>query len=87
MVRAKTKPRKQPLVIRSHTLTPELENLLQQWSHDATDALGWTVSTSAILRALLQYAAQQPAAWRPTTLFPFIEQEIAAGVLWGSKKK
>jgi hypothetical protein len=40
-----------------------------------------------VLRALLRYAAQQPASWGPTALFPLVEREIATGVAWGSKKK
>jgi hypothetical protein len=87
MAPRKPKIKKQPLVIRTHSLMAESERLLQRWSQEATDALGWTVSSSAMLRALLQYAARQPTAWASTTLFPIIEQEIQAGVLWGSKKK
>jgi hypothetical protein len=64
-----------------------MERFLQRWSQDATDALGWTVSSSALLRALLQYASRQPASWVPANLFPIIEQEIAAGVRWGGSEK
>jgi hypothetical protein len=87
MARKKSALKKQPLVVRTHSLTPESERLLHQWSQEATDALGWTVSSSAVLRALLRYASRQPASWVPGNLFPIIEQEIAAGVLWGRKKK
>jgi hypothetical protein len=80
-------PQKPFLVARSHTLTREADILLQQLSQEASDALGWTVGSSAILRALLRYVAQQPSSWAAATLHPLIEQEIASGLLWGSKKK
>jgi hypothetical protein len=87
MARAKTKPQKQPLVIRSYTLTQDTDHVLQQLRQEASDVVGWTISGSAIVRALLQYAARQPSSWGVTMLFPLIEQEIKAGTLWGSKKK
>jgi hypothetical protein len=87
MARATTKPRKQPLLIRSHTLTQDTDKILQYLSQEASDRLGWRASNSAVVRALLRYAAQRPDEWMVTTLFPLIEREIDAGVLWGSKKK
>jgi hypothetical protein len=87
MTHAHPAPKKQHLVIRSHTLTRDTDRSLQQTSRDASVHLGWTVSSSAVLRALLRYAAQQPASWGPTALFPLVEREIATGVAWGSKKK
>ncbi len=87
MARPTTKRKKQPLVIRSHTLTRKADRLLQRLSQDASDALGWTVSSSAVVRALLRHVEQQPSAWASSVLFPVIEQEIAGGILWGSRKK
>ena len=87
MARSKPTPKKQPLVARTHTLTQEADTTLQQLSQDASDSLGWTVGSSAVIRALLRYVAQQPTAWASMTLHPLIEQEIAGGLLWGSKKK
>jgi len=81
------KPQKPFLVARSHTLTREADILLQQLSQEASDALGWTVGSSAVIRALLRYVAQQPSSWASATLHPLIEKEIANGVFWGSKKK
>lgn len=72
---------------RTHTLSQDDNRLLDRLSQDASDALGWTVSTSAVMRALLRYVAQQPPTWAPATLFPVIEQEIAAGTVWGSKQQ
>jgi len=50
-------------------------------------ALGWTVGSSAVIRALLRYADQQTPAWVSESLHPLIEQEIASGTFWGTKKK
>jgi hypothetical protein len=87
MAAKKSAPQKPFLVARTHTLTREADILLQQLSQEASDALGWTVGSSAIVRALLRYVAQQPTSWAPTTLHPLIEKEIDAGIVWGSKKK
>ncbi len=87
MARSKPTPKKQPLVVRSLTLTQEADTTLQQLGQEATDALGWTVGRSAVARALLLYVAQQPPAWASATLHPLIEREIAGGMVWGSKKK
>jgi hypothetical protein len=87
MAKRKLTRKKQPLVIRSHALTRDIDQLLQQWSQEASDTLGWTVSSSAIVRALIRDASQQPGSWISTVLFPLIEHEIGAGVHWGSKKR
>jgi phage gp46-like protein len=86
MARPKSAPKKQPLFPRTHTLSRNDDRVLQQLSQDASDALGWTVGSSAIIRALLQYVVQQPTAWASTALHPLIEQEIASGRVWGKKK-
>jgi len=86
MARAKTKPKRRPLVIRSLTLTHDADETLQRLSQNASDYLGWTVSGSAIVRALLRQAAQQSSPWMTTQLSPFIEKEISSGVVWGKKK-
>ena len=87
MARPKSAPKKQPLFPRTFTLSRNDDHLLQQLSQDASDALGWTVGSSAVIRALLQYVGQQPPSWVSATLHPLIEQEIAKGLFWGSKKK
>jgi hypothetical protein len=87
MATKKPTPRKQPLYPRTYTLSRETAQVLQQLSQEATDALGWTVGSSAMIRALLRYVAQQPPGWAATTLHPLIEQEITSGTFWGSKKK
>jgi hypothetical protein len=87
MARPKSAPKKQPLFPHTFTLSQDADRLLQQLSQDASDALGWTVGSSAVIRALLRYTDQQSPAWASTTLHPLIEQEIAQGRVWGSKKK
>ncbi len=77
----------EPLKICSLKLTPTAEQVLQRLGQDASDSLGWTVSSSAMLRALLAYVDQQPPAWASSTLYPFVEQEIARGRVWGKKKQ
>jgi hypothetical protein len=88
MIMAYTKrtPSPEPLKICSLTLTETAERLLNDLSQDATDAIGRPVSNSALVRALLQYLAQQPSTWTATTIYPFVEQEIERGRVWGKKK-
>jgi hypothetical protein len=76
----------EPLKVCSLKITPAAERLLNDLSQDATDAIGRPVSSSALVRALLQYLAQQPSTWTATTLYPLIEQEIGHGRVWGKKK-
>jgi hypothetical protein len=86
MATRKPIPLKRSLFIRTHTLTEENERTLQRLSHEASDVMGWTVSNSAVVRALLRYTTQQPSSWISTTLAPLIEQEMQTGIVWGSKK-
>ena len=87
MARQKKTPPKEPLKVVTMKLTTVEEHVLQRLSQDASDTLGWTVSSSAIMRALIQHAGQQPPAWATAALHPLIEQEIAQGRVWGSKKR
>jgi hypothetical protein len=87
MARILTTPLKEPLKVSSVKLTATAEGILQQLSQDASDRLGWTVTSSAVVRALVSYAGQQPASWVSSALQPLIEQEITQGRVWGSKKK
>jgi hypothetical protein len=86
MARTKKTPPTEPLKVCSVKLTPASELMLQTLSQDASDALGWTVSSSATVRALIRYAGQQPPTWAAAALHPLIEQEISQGRVWGSKK-
>lgn len=84
--RRKKTPLKQPLQVSTIKLTAAEKDILQRLSQDASDNLGWTVTPSTIIRALIQHAGQQPQAWRATAIYPPIEQEIAQGRVWGTKK-
>jgi hypothetical protein len=86
MAPRKNPPKKEPVLIRSHTLTPSTETILKRLSGDATDTIGRAVSDSAIVRALLRYADQQGMSWVRACLFPFAEEEIVQGMMWGKKK-
>jgi hypothetical protein len=83
--RKKTLP-KEPILVRSHTLTPSTEAVLKRLSQTATDVIGRGVSSSAIVRALALYAGQQSPIWLQETLFPLIEIEMTKGTMWGRKK-
>jgi hypothetical protein len=85
MARMKKSPPTEPLRVYSVKLTPAVVDLLLYLGQDASDALGWTVSSSAVIRALIQHAGQQPSEWAATAIHPLIEQEIAAGRVWGKK--
>jgi hypothetical protein len=90
MARAKTKPKNSDaskLLRRSLMIMPETGAALKWLGRDASDYIGWTVSSSAIVRALVYYAEQQPPGWATSQLFPLVEREIASGTVWGSKKK
>ena len=70
----------------SITLTPDVGGILQSFSQDAKDFTGRAVGRSAVLRALVHYADQQGEQWVREQIFPLIEQELNAGVMWGKKK-
>lgn len=86
MARKKTEPKKEAFGIRSLSLSQENNRTLELLSKDASDFLGWTVSSSAVARGLLRYAEQQGYEWARSQLFPFIEREISSGIVWGKKK-
>jgi len=87
---ANTKPtREKPrpaLAVHTITLARQDETTLEQLSSDASDFVGRKVSGSAILRALLRYAAAQGDMWARAELFSRVEQEMTGGTVWGSKK-
>jgi hypothetical protein len=87
MARLRKTPPKEPLKVYTMKLTPTVADMLMRLGQDASDALGWTVSSSAVVRALIRQAGQQPESWASNALHPLIEEEIAGGRVWGSKKK
>lgn len=81
------KKKKPQFEIRSLTLTSQQMKELEQIGFDASDMLGWKVSQSAVMRALLAYAQQQGPKWIRETLHPLIERELEKGVVWGHRRK
>lgn len=75
------------LKISSVKLSLAAEQTLGQIGQDASDVLGWKVTGSAVTRALIRYVGKQTPAWIASELLPLIEEEIAQGRVWGSKKK
>jgi hypothetical protein len=72
--------------IHSITLADEEALLLRRLSQEASDFLGRTISSSAVIRALIrQIEKQGPSA--ADDLFFEIERELKAGKLWGRKHK
>lgn len=86
MARLKKPSPKETILVRSHTLTPTVDRALRDISQDASDLLGWTVSNSAVVRAMVRYINAQGERWQREHLFPVIEQEIQDGTFWGKKK-
>lgn len=81
------KPAKPEFHIHSHSLTREAGEQLERLAQEASDYIGWRVSGSAIVRALITHAAAQASDWQRSALFSLIEAEIQSGTLWGSKKR
>jgi hypothetical protein len=68
----------------SVSLTPDVVDALRRLSSEVSDFLGWPISNSAIVRALVRQAAQHsPSA--EEALFRLIEQELKSGVKWGKQ--
>lgn len=88
MATRKTKAKKlskPPLVIRTFSLTTANDTLLSEIAGTASDSLGWTVSSSAIVRALLGFVEEQSSAWTATEIISRVEKEIDTGRVWGRK--
>lgn len=87
MARTKTPPpQEQPKSsIHSITLAGEEVLVLQRLSQEASDFLGRTISSSAVIRALIRQIGKQGPA-EADALFIEIERELKAGRIWGRKK-
>ena len=68
-------------------LTKDNVDLLKALAQEASSQVGRTISGSAILRALVRYAAKQGRAWQRETIFPVLEEEIASGTVRGTKTR
>jgi hypothetical protein len=84
--RPKKTPIKQPLQVSTIKLTPAEKEILHRLSQDASDNLGWTVTPSAVIRALIQHAGEQPQTWRAAAIYPPISREIDQGRVWGFQR-
>ncbi len=82
VARKKTKPQK-PTFISTLAFTPAVKDSLRNLSREASDFTGWTVSGSALVRALVVYADKQGSGWLESQIFPLVEEEQNAGVIWG----
>jgi hypothetical protein len=80
------KPTGTSTLIRSLSIAPDDAIILDRLAKDASDYLGWTVSGSAVVRALLRQAGGQNGQWAKEYLFTHIEEEIQSGTVWGKKK-
>jgi FixJ family two-component response regulator len=70
------------------TLASDVVTTLQRLSRDASDFLGWPISSSAIVRALVRQVDQQADQYGPSaveTLFLLVEKELKEGVTWGEQ--
>ena len=83
---ATRKKKTEKLTIHSLSLTGETADILTRVTQDATDCTGRTVSGSAVIRALLRYAAAQGYQWERAALFPLIETELISGFVWGKRR-
>jgi hypothetical protein len=79
---------KSDLSIHTFTLAPDVMKTLQRLSRDASDFVGWPISSSAIVRALVRQVNQQADQYGPAfveRLFLQVEKELKAGVKWGKQ--
>lgn len=68
--------------IHTVTLTPDTMGTLKRLSRDTSDVLGRSISSSAIVRALIRQAGQSNSEM----LVSEVEKELNAGVRWGKQK-
>jgi hypothetical protein len=73
--------------MRTHSLTPGDVATLERLSGETSDAIRWTVSSSAIVRALVRYAGKPGVEWAREQLFPLVEKVIQSGTVWGRRKR
>ena len=81
----KPKAKKQPpLRIHSIALTAENAVLLASLAHEASAHLGRSISTSAVLRAILRLVAKEmiPAP----AIIEVVERELESGRKWGKAR-
>jgi hypothetical protein len=75
------------LVLRTYMLAPADQDALARLAQDATEEIRWTISGSAVLRALIR-AASQDTPWVREHVYPLIMQAIAEGsTVWGYQSR
>ena len=75
-----------PLAVHSVTLSAEESAILQRLSQEASDFLGRSISSSAVIRALLRQVEKQGPSAADDLCFE-VERELKAGVMWGNKSE
>ena len=74
-----------PLVVRSVALTPATRETLEQLIAQASNTIGRKASASAVIRALLQWAARHDLG---EELVRLIAAELQTGeVVWGKQRR
>jgi hypothetical protein len=86
--RTRTQPATPPrLLTRTYMLAPADQDALETLARAASEEIRWTISGSAMLRALIRHASSQNVNWARAHLHPLIEAEIGTGLAWGKKGK
>ena len=87
MARTKKPPLKEKpqFAIHSVTLSVEESAILQRLSQEASDFLGRSISSSAVIRALLRQIEKHGPSAADDLCFE-VERELKAGVMWGKRK-
>jgi hypothetical protein len=67
------------------TLSAEESAILQRLSQEASDFLGRSISSSAVIRALLRQIEKHGPSAADDLCFE-VERELKAGVMWGKRK-
>ena len=76
---------KPALVLTGISLTAAEVTVLRSMSQDASDRVGRRISSSSIVRALVQWMDAQPPDFVRTEILPLVEKELAL-LRWGRKK-
>jgi hypothetical protein len=71
--------------IHSVTLSAEESAILKRLSQEASDFLGRSISSSAVIRALLRQIEKHGPSAADDLCFE-VERELKAGVMWGKQK-
>ena len=76
---------KPALVLTGISLTAAEVTVLRSISEDASDIVGRRISSSCIVRALVQWMDAQPPDFVRSEILPLVEKELAL-LRWGRKK-